>query len=233
MSHYILVLNFMLIDALLLHFRYRHGRLFQMASHVSPTVETPPPCISVPALRINLAEQRASTTNRRPSAVSGLEGQPESSPAAADPKKLDDLEIQDLKPEQIRSKIGQTYLFEEAMVNSMDSKLWMNMQFWEDLFLDTVAQERDLMGMDFDPKGLLEHYSNLGTITKKRLELSEDALLAGVMHNLIAFMVMARITPDLIRRKVRRLIAKSHTGLHFTQKITHLLDCLEWLVSSP
>lgn len=84
--------------------------------------------------------------------------------------------------------------------------------------------------MDFDPPGLLEHYSQLGTITKKRLELGEDALLAGVMHNLIAFMVMSRIPPDLIRRKIRRLIAKSHMGLHYTQKITQLLDCLEWLV---
>ena len=84
--------------------------------------------------------------------------------------------------------------------------------------------------MDFDPIGLLEHYRQLGAIDRKRLELSEDALLAGVMHNLIAFMVMARIPPDLIRRKVRRPIAKSHTGLHYTQMITQLLDSLEWLV---
>ena len=51
-----------------------------------------------------------------------------------------------MKPEQLRSKIGHTYLFEEAMVNSTDSKLWTNMQFWEDLFLDTVTLERDLLG---------------------------------------------------------------------------------------
>ena len=131
------------------------------------------------------------------------------------------------------------------------------MQFWEDLFLDTVTLERDLLGrfnftffsplnplwsvinslpffsgqgMDFDPPGQLEHYAQLGAMERKRLELNEDALLAGVMHNLIAFMVMARIPLDLIRRKIRRLIAKSHTGLHYTQKIAQLLDCLEWLV---
>lgn len=86
--------------------------------------------------------------------------------------------------------------------------------------------------MDFDPKGLLEHYSHLSPIARKHLELTEDDLLAGVMHNLIAFMVMARIPPDLVCRKIRRLIAKSHTGLHYTQKITQLLDSLEWLVGS-
>ncbi|VDL62971.1 unnamed protein product, partial [Hymenolepis diminuta] len=212
-----------------LGYRYRHGRLFQMASHVSPTVETAPPCISVPALRINLAEQRSTNTARRPSTSSASERQLEGLDETMKAKKLEEVEIKDLKPDQLRSKVGQTYLFEEAMVNSMESKLWTNMQFWEDLFLDTVAQERDLMGMDFDPTGLLQHYSQLETITKKRLELGEDSLLAGVMHNLIAFMVMARIPPDLIRRKIRRLIAKSHTGLHYTQKITQLLDCLEWL----
>ncbi len=85
--------------------------------------------------------------------------------------------------------------------------------------------------MDFDPAGLLDHYSEVGGIDRKRLELSEDALLAGVMHNLIAFMVMAQLSVDQIRRKVRRLLAKSHTGLHYTQRVTRLLDCLEWLVS--
>ena len=28
------------------------------------------------------------------------------------------------------------------------SSLWDNMQFWEDAFLDAVAQERDMIGMD-------------------------------------------------------------------------------------
>uniref|UniRef100_A0A158QHM7 Pecanex-like protein n=1 Tax=Rodentolepis nana TaxID=102285 RepID=A0A158QHM7_RODNA len=212
-----------------LGYRYRHGRLFQMASHVSPTVETAPPCISVPTLRISLAEQRSTSTARRPSTSFTPESQSEVSDVSSETTNLEEVGIQDLKPDQLRSKIGQTYLFEEAMVNSMESKLWTSMQFWEDLFLDTVAQERDLMGMDFDPTGQLQHYSQLGTISKKSLELAEDSLLTGVMHNLIAFMVMAQVPSDLIRRKIRRLIAKSHTGLHYTQKITHLLDCLEWL----
>ena len=29
--------------------------------------------------------------------------------------------------------------------------LWDNMQFWEDVYLDAVAQERDIIGMDQGP----------------------------------------------------------------------------------
>uniref|UniRef100_A0A915EZQ0 MAP kinase-activating death domain protein n=1 Tax=Echinococcus canadensis TaxID=519352 RepID=A0A915EZQ0_9CEST len=213
-------------SAVSLGYRYRHGRLFQMALQVSSSVKTLPPCISVPALRISLADHKSDNTTRTPSTASVSDGKDEKSEKEKGKEKE---EIVDLKPEQLGSKIGHTYLFEEALINSTDSKLWTNMQFWEDLFLDTVAQERDLLGMNFNPEGLLEHYSHLTPVARKHLELSEDALLAEVMHNLIAFMVMARIPPDLICRKVRRLIAKSHTGLHYTQKITQLLDSLEWL----
>nr|CDS22602.1 MAP kinase activating death domain DENN [Echinococcus granulosus] len=213
-------------SAVSLGYRYRHGRLFQMALQVSSSVKTLPPCISVPALRISLADHKSDNTTRTTSTASVSDGKDEKSEKEKGKEKE---EIVDLKPEQLGSKIGHTYLFEEALINSTDSKLWTNMQFWEDLFLDTVAQERDLLGMNFNPEGLLEHYSHLTPVARKHLELSEDALLAEVMHNLIAFMVMARIPPDLICRKVRRLIAKSHTGLHYTQKITQLLDSLEWL----
>ncbi|CDS35809.1 MAP kinase activating death domain DENN [Echinococcus multilocularis] len=213
-------------SAVSLGYRYRHGRLFQMALQVSSSVKTPPPCISVPALRISLANHKSDNATRTTSTPSVSDGKDEKSEKEKGKEKE---EIVDLKPEQLGSKIGHTYLFEEALINSTDSKLWTNMQFWEDLFLDTVAQERDLLGMNFNPEGLLEHYSHLTPVARKHLELSEDALLAEVMHNLIAFMVMARIPPDLICRKVRRLIAKSHTGLHYTQKITQLLDSLEWL----
>ncbi|EUB61613.1 MAP kinase-activating death domain protein [Echinococcus granulosus] len=214
-------------SAVSLGYRYRHGRLFQMALQVSSSVKTLPPCISVPALRISLADHKSDNTTRTTSTASVSDGKDEKSEKEKGKEKE---EIVDLKPEQLGSKIGHTYLFEEALINSTDSKLWTNMQFWEDLFLDTVAQERDLLGMNFNPEGLLEHYSHLTPVARKHLELSEDALLAEVMHNLIAFMVMARIPPDLICRKVRRLIAKSHTGLHYTQKITQLLDSLEWLL---
>ncbi|KAL5969402.1 MAP kinase-activating death domain protein [Taenia solium] len=201
-----------------------------MTPQVSPTVRTLPPCISVPALRFGLAEQKSESATRTASTTTFIsEGKGEESEKG---KTKGEEDITNLRPEELDSKICRTYLFEEAMINSTDSKLWTNMQFWEDLFLDTVVQERGLLGMDFDPKGLLEHYSRLSSIARKHLELTEDDLLAGVMHNLTAFMVMARIPPDLICRKIRRLIAKSHTGLHYTQKITQLLDSLEWLVGS-
>ena len=36
------------------------------------------------------------------------------------------------------------------------SWLWDQMQFWEDAFLDAVAQERDIVGMDQGPMEMME-----------------------------------------------------------------------------
>ena len=36
------------------------------------------------------------------------------------------------------------------------SWLWDQMQFWEDSFLDTVAQERDIIGMDQGPGDMID-----------------------------------------------------------------------------
>ena len=36
------------------------------------------------------------------------------------------------------------------------SWLWDQMQFWEDSFLDTVAQERDIIGMDQGPGEMID-----------------------------------------------------------------------------
>lgn len=33
------------------------------------------------------------------------------------------------------------------------------MQFWEDMFLDSVAQERDVIGMDQGPGEMMERYT--------------------------------------------------------------------------
>lgn len=38
------------------------------------------------------------------------------------------------------------------------SHLWDQMQFWEDVFLDSVAQERDIIGLDQEPAALMERY---------------------------------------------------------------------------
>lgn len=38
------------------------------------------------------------------------------------------------------------------------SRLWDQMQFWEDVYLDAVAQERDIIGMDQGPAEMVERY---------------------------------------------------------------------------
>lgn len=126
------------------HSRYRHGRLLQMALQVSPTVKTLPPCISVPALRFGLADQKSENATRTASTTTSISADKDEESEKR--KVKGEEEVTDLKVEELDSKIYRTYLFEEAMINSTDSKLWTNMQFWEDLFLDTVVQERGLLG---------------------------------------------------------------------------------------
>ena len=38
------------------------------------------------------------------------------------------------------------------------SPLWDQIQFWEDVFLDAVAQERDIIGMDQGPTEMMERW---------------------------------------------------------------------------
>ncbi|KAF7233218.1 hypothetical protein EG68_08244 [Paragonimus skrjabini miyazakii] len=129
------------------------------------------------------------------------------------------------------ARTSRTYVFEDLLANSGGTRLqlWDNMQFWEDAFLDAVAQERDILGMDFRPTDLLKHYSMSTPLKRKHAELAEDKLLAGLMHNMIAFMIMMGVNRVDIRRKIRRLLAKSHMGLHYSQEISNLLDVLEYL----
>lgn len=49
------------------------------------------------------------------------------------------------------------YLF-ETLVGSSRSHLWDQMQVWEDVFLDAVAQERDIIGLDQGPAEMMERY---------------------------------------------------------------------------
>ncbi|THD26373.1 MAP kinase-activating death domain protein [Fasciola hepatica] len=129
-----------------------------------------------------------------------------------------------------RVKVGRTFVFEDLTNgNQTKSGVWNNLQFWEDAFLDAVAQERDMLGMDFRPGDLLARYNSASPLKRKHAELEEDRLLAGLMHNLIAFMVMMGVERTDIRRKIRRLLAKSHMGLHYSQEISNLLDVLDFL----
>ncbi|PAA86835.1 hypothetical protein BOX15_Mlig024824g1 [Macrostomum lignano] len=123
---------------------------------------------------------------------------------------------------------GRTYLFE--LISAKDrSQLWDQVQFWEDAFLDAVAAERDIVGMDQVPNEMMSRYESLGKAERKRLELDEDRLLSTMLYNLVAFMVMMRVDTAELRKKVRRLLGKSHIGLHYSQEINALLDQLSGL----
>ena len=47
------------------------------------------------------------------------------------------------------------YLF-EVLVGNSRSHFWDQMQIWEDVFLDAVAQERDIIGLDQGPAEMME-----------------------------------------------------------------------------
>ncbi|XP_055363543.1 MAP kinase-activating death domain protein isoform X9 [Betta splendens] len=106
------------------------------------------------------------------------------------------------------------------------STLWDQMQFWEDAFLDAVMLEREGMGMDQGPQEMIERYLSLGEHDRKRLEDDEDRLLATLLHNMIAYMLMMKVNKNDIRKKVRRLMGKSHIGLTYSQEINEILDKL-------
>uniref|UniRef100_A0A1I8JJU3 MAP kinase-activating death domain protein n=1 Tax=Macrostomum lignano TaxID=282301 RepID=A0A1I8JJU3_9PLAT len=116
---------------------------------------------------------------------------------------------------------GRTYLFE--LISAKDrSQLWDQVQFWEDAFLDAVAAERDIVGMDQVPNEMMSRYESLGKAERKRLELDEDRLLSTMLYNLVAFMVMMRVDTAELKKK-------SHIGLHYSQEINALLDQLSGL----
>ncbi|KRX55571.1 MAP kinase-activating death domain protein, partial [Trichinella sp. T9] len=110
------------------------------------------------------------------------------------------------------------YLYEELLMNTTTS-LWCNMQFWENVFYDTVSQERDVVGMDQEPCELIERF----------ILFIEDKLLTTVLHNMCAVMLMVNCPKQLIQQKIRRLIGKAHVGLLCSQEINSVLDRIHFL----
>lgn len=56
-------------------------------------------------------------------------------------------------------KLGSVHpccLHPAGLIGKDRSPLWDQMQFWEDCFLDGVAQERDMVGMDQGPSEMME-----------------------------------------------------------------------------
>ncbi|XP_075401876.1 MAP kinase-activating death domain protein isoform X27 [Tenrec ecaudatus] len=117
------------------------------------------------------------------------------------------------------------YLY-EGLLGKERSTLWDQMQFWEDAFLDAVMLEREGMGMDQGPQEMMDRYLSLGEHDRKRLEDDEDRLLATLLHNLISYMLLMKVNKNDIRKKVRRLMGKSHIGLVYSQQINEVLDQL-------
>ena len=75
-------------------------------------------------------------------------------------------------------------------------------------------------------------YKSLSETERKRLEHEEDRLLSTLLYNLVAFMVMVDVDKNELKRKVRRLLGKSHIGLAYSHEVHQLLDQVEHLVSA-
>lgn len=73
-------------------------------------------------------------------------------------------------------------------------------------------------------------YYSLSSADRKRLELDEDRLLAVMLYNLIAYMIMMRVSRDEIRRKIRRMLGRCHIGLTMSQQVNELIDNIANLV---
>uniref|UniRef100_A0A3B3RXG6 MAP kinase-activating death domain protein n=1 Tax=Paramormyrops kingsleyae TaxID=1676925 RepID=A0A3B3RXG6_9TELE len=122
--------------------------------------------------------------------------------------------------------ISRRIYLSEGLLGKERSTLWDQVQFWEDAFLDAVMLEREGMGMDQGPQEMIDRYLSLGDHDRKRLEDDEDRLLATLLHNMIAYMLMMKVNKNDIRKKVRRLMGKSHIGLTYSQEINEILDQL-------
>lgn len=122
------------------------------------------------------------------------------------------------------------YMF-ECLLGKDRLNLWDQMQFWEDAFLDAVSQERDMIGMDQGAGELMERYKGLSDSERKRLEHEEDRLLSTMLFNLTSILIMLCVGKEEVRRKVRRLLGKSHIGLVYSSEVNHLLDKVVNLVS--
>ncbi|WKY14190.1 hypothetical protein Q1695_000048 [Nippostrongylus brasiliensis] len=115
------------------------------------------------------------------------------------------------------------YIYQDLILPTQNP-LWQKVVFWENAFVDVVAQERDIVGMDQEPSEMIDRYAALSDSEKKRLELEEDRLLSTLLHNLTAYMIMCGTGQKAIQQKIRRLLGKAHIGLVCSKEINKLLD---------
>lgn len=88
-----------------------------------------------------------------------------------------------------------------------------------------------MIGMDQGSGEMMVRYKTLSEAEQKRLEHDEDRLLSTLLFNLSAELVMMQVPKIEIKRKVRRLLGKSHIGLVYSQEVHNLLDQIDNLVS--
>nr|XP_015194126.1 PREDICTED: MAP kinase-activating death domain protein [Lepisosteus oculatus] len=111
----------------------------------------------------------------------------------------------------------------EGLLGRDKSSMWDQL---EDAAMETFSLSNDGLGGDPGPGELVPRYLSLGGHDRKRLEDDEDRLLATLLHNMIAYMLMVKMNKNDIRKKVRRLMGKSHIGLVYSQEINDVLDRL-------
>ena len=80
------------------------------------------------------------------------------------------------------------------------------------------------------PIEMMERYKSLSESERKRLEHDEDRLLSTMLYNLTAILVMLNVNKEEIRRKIRRLLGKSHIGLVYAQEVHNVVDQINNLV---
>ncbi|CAH8536336.1 unnamed protein product [Schistosoma bovis] len=125
--------------------------------------------------------------------------------------------------------LDRVYLYEYLIDGHERSRLWDHMQFWEDTFFDTVAQERDILGLDQAPTEMLEQFANMNTTQKRIVILKEDRLLAFCLYNLTAYMILMNVDKSILVTHVRRLLARCRIGSYFAAITSHLLDNVKYL----
>ncbi|KAK4472012.1 hypothetical protein MN116_005388, partial [Schistosoma mekongi] len=125
--------------------------------------------------------------------------------------------------------LNRVYLYENLVDGNERSRLWDHMQFWEDTFFDTVAQERDILGLDQAPMETIEHFAHMNATQKRIVLLKEDRLLALCLYNLTAYMTLMNVDKGLLVNLVRRLLARCRIGSYFGATVNHLLDSIKYL----
>ncbi|KAL6724495.1 hypothetical protein Aduo_019382 [Ancylostoma duodenale] len=176
-----------------------------------PPERRPPP---VPPRPISSASAESSDSVSRTESVASLRAPPNSLPVGkAEPQKVPATPLEPIRH----------YIYQDLILPAQNP-LWQKVVFWENAFVDVVAQERDIVGMDQEPSEMIDRYAALSDSEKKRLELEEDRLLSTLLHNLTAYMIMCGTGQKAIQQKIRRLLGKAHIGLVCSKEINKLLD---------